>query len=154
MIKIHSRFDLPPSPSVEFTEPSITEQSHRSECNINSIMSRFMRTGVLGSDTQAREMFFGDFSDVGSFHDVQNIMADAREKFTSLPANIREAFGNDISKFLDALRDRSQIGKLLDLGLIKQVASDVATAENPVNMELSAEQKQAVKSASEGVGTV
>lgn len=144
--RFFTRFDPPPSVNFTFSKPSLTEQSHRKECNINCIIDRYKKTGILGGIDQAREMFFGDFSEVGSFHDVQNIIVDAREKFNSLPSNIREAFGNDPARLLDALRDKSQIGKLIDIGLIKKVADGtVGTPENPADVSISEEQKAAVQ---------
>lgn len=141
-----TRFDPPPSVKVTFTKPSLTEQSHRKECNINLIIDRYKRTGILGGIDQARELFFGDFTEVGSFHDVQNVIADAREKFFSLPSNVRESFGNDPARFLDALKDSSQLGKLIDLGLVKKVINgEVGTPENPADVSLSEEQKASLQ---------
>lgn len=144
--KFWTRFDPPPPVKVTFTKPSLTEQSHRNECNINAIVDRYKRTGILGGIDQARDMFFGDFTEVGSFHDVQNIIAEAREKFFNLPSYVRESFGNDPARFLDALKDASQLGKLIDLGLVKKVITgEVGTPENPADVSLSDEQKASLQ---------
>lgn len=142
-----TRFDPPPSVNLTFTKPSLTEQSHRKECNINCIIDRYKRTGVLGTIEQTRDMFYGDFANVGTFHEAQNLLAESREKFMALPSNVREAFGNDVTKFLDALRDNSQIGKLIDLGIVKKVAENIATPENPVDMSISPEKQAAIDNA-------
>lgn len=144
-----TKFDPPPSVPITFTKPSLTEQSHKQECDINCIINRYKKTGVLGGIDQAREMFFGDFSEVGSYHEVQNIIKDAGEKFLQLPSEVRSAFDNDPAKLLDALKDNSQIGKLIDLGIIKQVADGTpGTPENPVDVSVSPEKQASAEASS------
>lgn len=135
MPEFFSRSNLPFSKGVKFFKPSLTEQSHRNEVDINSIIARYRRTGVLGTPTQVREMFYGDFSAVGSFHEVQNIIMDAAKRFMELPSNVRLAFENDPARFLDAFKDDSQLQKLIDLGLVKAPDPVVGTLDNPAPID-------------------
>ena len=131
MPKFHTRFEPPKSPSLTFSKPSITEQSHKRETDINAIVSKYRRTGILGTGSQVRDMFFGDFSQVTDYHTAQTAIANAKEKFMSLSSDVRKAFGNDPGKLLQALSDEAQLDKLVGLGIVKKPDPVVGTLENP-----------------------
>lgn len=129
-MKFFTRYDPPPSPAIEFHEKSITEQYHRSEVNINDIIARYNRQGILGTPTQVREMFFGDFSGVPSRLEYEMTVSDAKEKFLSLPSSTRAAFNNDPYQLLKEL-DSGNLQKFIDLGMIKASDPAVGTVDNP-----------------------
>ena len=131
MPKFHTKFDPPKSPSLTFQKPTITEQSHKRETDINAIIGKYRRTGVLGTGTQVRDMFFGDFSQVTDYHTAQTAIANAKEKFMSLSADVRKAFDNDPGKLLQALNDEAQLDRLIGLGIVKKPDPVVGTPDNP-----------------------
>lgn len=100
-----------------FTEGgSLTEQAHREECNINTIMQRYRRTGVLPQNPHLP--VYGDFSQLGDYHACVTAVAMAQEGFMSLPSHLRKAFDNDPGKLLAFLDDPENREEAIELGLI------------------------------------
>lgn len=80
--------------------PSLTKQAMMEECDINKIMKRFERDGLVDHINQHRGNY-GDFTDAPqSYHDAMNQILLAREMFGSLPSRIRKEFGNDPGEFI------------------------------------------------------
>lgn len=99
-------------------EKSMTRQSEAEACDINSIMKRYEKTGVLPVDT--REAVFTDVSEVGSFREALDVVARATEGFMQLPAAVRARFGNDPVAFVDFCGDQANRGELEELGLVEK----------------------------------
>lgn len=97
-------------------EVSLTKQSEAESCDINQIMKRYEATGLL-PDMIDRNPVWGDFSDMATFHEAQEIVAKATEQFNSLDAHIRKEFGNDPARFLEFCEDPKNIPRLVDMGL-------------------------------------
>lgn len=123
-----------------FSKPSMTEQSHKLSCDINTLVNRFQSTGVLGDPSQYREMFYGDFTNVGDYRDQQQRLAEIRQSFEALPSETREAFGNDVGRLIEAFNDPSKVDLLVKHKLLR-AAEPAATPLNPVDTTLSPEQK-------------
>lgn len=99
-------------------DPGMTKQADAKDCDINYIMKRFERTGVL-PDMIAREPRYGDFSDVFSFQDALNVVNHANEQFMNLDVSIRNRFENDPAKFLAFATDPKNLDELGKMGLLK-----------------------------------
>lgn len=102
----------------EFT-PSMTKQEFKDECDINQIMKRYEVTGEI-RHVNSREGTYGDFTDVKSYHDAQNIVLEANAFFADLPATVRDRFGNDPAKMLAFLEDGKNRDEAIELGLVKR----------------------------------
>lgn len=85
--------------SIKFEEPTLTEQNHKASCDINNILARYTKTGVL---EHVRE-YEGQYADitVTDFHDAMNKVAAAKSMFEELPSQLRAHFRNDTSEFID-----------------------------------------------------
>lgn len=95
--------------------PSLTDQSQAAECDVNTIMDRFLKTGVLpGVDA---ERLYGDFTSVPDFQEAQNIMRQATTQFASLDARLRRRFDNNPAEFLAFATDPKNGEELVKLGL-------------------------------------
>lgn len=127
----YTRYNPPASPSLKFSQPSKTEQCHRDDCDINTIIRRYQKTGVLGSATQVRNMVFGDFASMPDRLTSELHLADAKERFMALPMNVRKHFDHDMGKLMAALNDPKQIPTLQNLGILKAPDPVVGTPENP-----------------------
>ena len=75
-------------------EPSLTKQSFQNECNINSIMKKWEKTGLL-SHSRSSQPRYGDFSNVTDYQSALNAVSDAQDAFMELPAQVRARFAND-----------------------------------------------------------
>lgn len=112
---------------LNFVEPTLTEQSHKDSCDINKIMERYNKTGMLPvlADKVPR---YDDFSNVVTYHDALNLILDAQEAFETLPADVRLSFNNDPGSFLEAVDDPVRRKELLDSGVL--TASEAYLAAN------------------------
>lgn len=106
-------------PGVTFTAPSLTQQHFKDEADINKIIARYNRTGVLVDPTTPRsgDALFGDFSEVKDFSDAQNFICMAKEAFMELDSSIRRRFHNDPAELIAFLNDPSNIEEGRKLGI-------------------------------------
>lgn len=116
---------------VEFTEPSLTKQSFREECNINSIMARYEKTGLI-NHVVSRQPIFGDFSEIPDYQTALNIVYTAEDQFLQLPAQLRKFFNNDPSFMLAYMQDPKNKAMCQKLGLLPQDTKPIKSeAEEP-----------------------
>lgn len=94
-----------------------TKQSFREECDINRIMARYLRSGVLPPGVGVGR--YGDFSAVTDFHEAQQIIKEAEAQFASMPAKVRDRFKNDPGVFLAFVGDPANAKEARELGLLK-----------------------------------
>lgn len=112
-------------------EKSLARQSDFESSDINAIMRRYEKTGVLPLDT--REAVFTDVSGIGSYRDALEVMQKASEGFLALSPAIREKFLNDPVVFLDFASKPENRAELEKLGVLAapEASPDVAPAEEP-----------------------
>lgn len=96
---------------------SKVKQSFKEECDINNIVNRFRRTGVL-PPPPPDTLKYGDFSDVGTFQDAMIRAQEAKDMFMDIPAKIRAKFDNDVGKFLEYADAPHNYDELVELGLV------------------------------------
>lgn len=114
--KIRDHFSPSEDPGVDFTgDPGLTDESQAAECDVNRIVERFMKTGVLpGTDVQG---LYGDFSSVPDYQKALDVVMQAEEQFANLDAKVRSRFDNDPEKFLAFATDPKNGQEMVDLGL-------------------------------------
>lgn len=117
---------------VFFAGESRVEKSHRDKCNINSIMSRYQRTGLVPVSRAAGA--YGDFSGVVDYHTCVQAQRDAEGAFMSLPAEVRKRFRNDPGELLAFLGDEANREEAIKIGLIPKPEPEprVTEPEPPV----------------------
>lgn len=98
---------------------SRTKQSFTDQCNINSIVSRFQRTGVLDHVKNYGGSY--GFASGVDFKEAMDIVARSKSMFASLPSEIRSRFGNDPAAFLDFVSDDANREEMVELGLAEPV---------------------------------
>lgn len=77
---------------------SLTEQHHARSCDINTIMAKYLRTGVLDHIKQY-EPTFGDISEL-DFKESMDTIRTIEAEFGDLPAYVRAHFKQDASAYL------------------------------------------------------
>lgn len=113
---------------IKFTQPSATMQNFKDDADINCIISRFETTGVLVDPTVpvSRVPQFGDFSELPSFQESQNVIVLATNAFNALPSNIRERFGNNPATYFDFVRGlkkgSDEYAEAIRLGIVNEPA--------------------------------
>lgn len=84
--------------------PSMTEQHHRDDVKIQSILKKYAQTGVI---SHVKE-YQGTYMNVPNgldYQEAQNIIAEAASLFESVPAHIRQDFANDPAQFIDFMQN-------------------------------------------------
>lgn len=129
-MKFNSRYAVTgEKPGIKFDQPSQTLQSFKDDADINCIIARFENTGVLVDPTVpvSRTPQFGDFSDLPSYQEAQNVIVAANNAFNSLSSKIRERFGNDPAAYFDfvqSLKEGSEdYAEAVRLGIIDKPAN-------------------------------
>ena len=106
---------------VRNNSPSLTQQQFKDECDINKIMDRYLRTGVLSDPLQNRGTpKYGDYADIGDYMDHMNKVVEANEMFEALPASIRKRFNNNPGELIDFVMDENNRTEAEFLGLIEK----------------------------------
>lgn len=100
-------------------EPSLTDPSFKTECDINRIMEKFAKTGELPTNRRG-EGVYADFSNVTDYASSMHAISQAQESFNGLPARIRRHFDNDPGKLLDFMSNPENAEEAFKLGLIDQ----------------------------------
>lgn len=112
-----------------FSKPSLTRQSFSDECDINNIMARFEKTGIIEHLNQ-HQGTYGDFTLITDYHSALLQVIDAQNSFNSLPSKLRAQFNNDPGLFLTFVQDPDNIPELEKMGLIpKQHTGEEIAAE-------------------------
>lgn len=108
-------------------EIAVTKQSHKDECDIYRILNQYQRTGII-THVQKQAGRFEDLPDPVDYQTALNIMAEANQAFSALPAKVRDHFSNDPANFLAAFEDPKQHDQLREFGFLKpkEAAQDAA----------------------------
>jgi len=94
-----------------------TKQSHKSECDINVIMARYMQTGVIDFVTK-HQPHYGDVTAL-DYTTAMNQIAQAQSMFHELPSSVRNRFENNPAAFLDFVQDPRNAAEAHEMGLMR-----------------------------------
>lgn len=107
-----------------------TKQSFKDECDINSIMGRYARTGEL-THIQQNIARYGDFSNANDYHQALLDIEEAQRQFMELPAAIRARVHHDPGEFLTFVDDPANYEECVKMGIIPDPDNPVADANPP-----------------------
>lgn len=100
---------------ISFPTEGRTKQSFKAECDINTIMARYMRTGLLDHVQQGAARYLDVTG--ADFYDAQNLVAGARSMFFGMPSHLREQFDNDPGQFLEFMENPANAQEAIKMGL-------------------------------------
>lgn len=104
---------------------SMTHQSMAPECDINTIMKKYEKTGIL----EHRNNFEGQYGNFAEgpadYHESMNAVLAADEMFQTLPAGLRRRFHNDPGAFIEYANNPDNQNEMIKLGLATRVPEDV-----------------------------
>lgn len=116
-----------------------TQQSFKDDVDINLIMRRFERTGMIDHLNEYKGQY-GDFLDVPqSFHEAMDQVIAAEGMFMTIPAKVRARFHNDPGEFLAFVSDPANADEMYELGLAKRPVADDVQPERSEPPEAGAE---------------
>lgn len=95
---------------------SRVKRSFGPSTDVNNVVSKFLRTGVLPQ--KAAQPFYGDFSVADDYHSAMNRVMQIEDMFMSLPAKVRNRFSNNAEALLRFVGDVSNRDEAIELGLI------------------------------------
>lgn len=115
-----------------------TRQEFADECDINVLMKRYEKTGILPWDDKAPAPQFLDVTDVPSFQDALHIVMEAETAFMSLPAVVRKEFDNDPVKFVEYASEKSEDGSSKNIERLREwgLAAPVEVPVAPLRVEV------------------
>lgn len=96
--------------------PSLTRQEFADECDINILMDRYEKTGMI-SHVNPRNPQYLDLSDVPDLQTAHQVIQNAATEFMALPAKVRREFDNDPMEFVKFAMNPDNIDKMREWGL-------------------------------------
>ena len=121
MKKFKTIYNYVQSDGVDFKEPSMTQQQFKDECDINRIMDRYLKTGVLSDPLDRRGTpKYGDYAEIGDYMEHMNKVVEANEMFEALPASIRKRFNNNPAELVEFVMDVNNRAEAERLGLVEK----------------------------------
>lgn len=109
-----------PVHGTDFTgDKGFTVQSQKDEADINKIVNRVLKAGVM-PPSRGGEPFYGDVSDLVDLQSALIKVQEADELFMQFPAEVRERFGNDPVDLIEFLGDDKNREEAEKLGLVQR----------------------------------
>ncbi len=133
--------------SFETTGPSLAKQSFKKECDINNIMNKYKKTGVI-THLATPSGKYGDFSQATDYQTSLNTVMYAQTLFNELNSDIRAKFNNDPSQFLEYAENPDNLEGMIEMGLAeapKPAETATATAEAAPAKEAATAPAEAAK---------
>ncbi|QCQ84998.1 internal scaffolding protein [Blackfly microvirus SF02] len=100
-----------------YADDGMTRQEFAAECDINTLMSQYERTGVMDHFNR-REPVYLDLLDMpDDLLATMSMVQAAESSFMALPARVRKEFDNDPFKFVAYAEDPANLSRLREWGL-------------------------------------
>lgn len=111
------------------------KQSFKDECDINRIMAKYQKTGLV-TWLNDRAPQFADFTQI-DFQECMNTVAQAKEMFAQLPSQVRKRFSNDPQELLAFMERDENYDEALKLGLV--VKKELPAKAAPIEVKVVSE---------------
>jgi len=114
-------------------DPSLTQQQFKEDSDINTIVDRFMKSGVLPNPVNMPQ--YVDYEGIFDFQSAMNVVRQADESFMRLDAKIRARFNNSPQEFLEFFGNPDNVDEAIRLGLAipQAVAETQVSAAEPTS---------------------
>jgi len=96
-----------------------TEQCHKKDCDINNILRKYDKTGLI-THVNTSKAHYGDYTEVNEYQNSLNMVIQAQDMFSELPAEIRKKFANDPGNFFEFVTNPDNLDEMVKLGLAEQ----------------------------------
>ena len=115
------------------SDASLTQQQFKEESDINTIVDRFMKSGVLPTPINMPQ--YVDYEGVFDFHSAMNAVRAADDNFMRMDAKIRARFNNSPQEFLEFVSNPENTEEAIRLGLAipKPVVETQVSAAEPTS---------------------
>lgn len=113
--------------------PSMAKQEFKAECDINNIIKQFSTTGMIRHvSARAAEGRYEDLPDPQDFQESLHIIQQATDAFMTLPAKVRDRFGQDPHEFLAFVSNPDNLEEMRALG----IANPLAPSPEPISVRI------------------
>lgn len=111
--------------SFEFVcdDESKTRQEFKDECDINVLMAKYERNGVVPPVNGGTPQYL-DVSDVPDLAKAFDVVEQASKAFFTLSAAVRREFDNDPVKFVEFAQDSKNLERMREWGLAEPAKVD------------------------------
>lgn len=116
---------------VDASSDGITRQEFADECDINTLMARYEKSGVINHIARSQGNYF-DATDVPDLAAALAIVAHAEDAFMRLPAKARAEFDNDAVRWTDFAADPANLPRMREWGL----APPAPVEERPLRVQV------------------
>ena len=112
-------------------DASLTQQQFKEESDINTIVDRFMKSGIMPTPVNMPQ--YMDSEGIFDFQTAMNVVRQADENFMRMDAKVRARFNNSPQEFLDIFGNPDNADEAIRLGLAipKPVAETIVSAAEP-----------------------
>jgi len=114
-------------------DPSLTQQQFKEEADINTIVDRFVKSGVLPNAVNMPQ--YVDYEGIFDFQSAMNAVRAADENFMRMDAKVRSRFNNSPQEFLEFFANPENTQEAIRLGLAipQAVAETQVSAAEPTS---------------------
>jgi phage internal scaffolding protein len=123
---------------------SKTDQSDKNMVDINLIMERYAKTGVLPHFKEKIAQYL-DVTELPSYMEAQKQISEAKELFNQLPAKVRKLMNNNPAKLEEFIEDPDNEDILLKYKLIEKVQKKVDSSSRSEKDDPTTEGREEVK---------
>lgn len=110
-------------------EKSLTKQSMKKETDVNFIVAKYQKTGMMQHREQ-HEGQYGEFFAI-DYHEALNAVIAAQTMFSTLPSSMRNRFNNDPGEFIAFVENPDNLEEMNELGLTKPLPGEPRKDSNP-----------------------
>lgn len=120
MKRLTDIYNYETTPGLDFKgEKSLTQQQFAGDVDVNNIVARFMKTGMLSDDDVSRRAaVYADVSNVGDYQTMLNTINKVKAEFDKMPADIKNEFDNDPALMLDFMSKPENLDDCIEMGLL------------------------------------
>ena len=113
--------------------PSMTKQEFVRECDVNNVIKQYKQTGMVAHvNAKASQGAYQDLPDAVDFQESLHLVMPAEQAFMTLPAKVRDKFGQDPAEFLAFMANPENEAEIRALGL----ANPLKEAPPPMRVEV------------------
>lgn len=137
MVTIKKPYEAKERVGISFQEQGMTEQCHKADCDINTILKRYDKTGLITHVNNA-VADYGDYTEINEYQESLNLVIRAQENFEAMPSEIRKKFDFDPGQFLEFATNPANKEEMIKLGLANAPKVVEPTLVQVVNQETPA----------------
>lgn len=104
-------------PANEPASRNRTKQEFYKDANINYIMKKYRKTGILGDPLNYKIGEYGDFTSGNDFFETMRKVTNVKNIFGKLPAHIKTKFNNEPQNLIEFLTKEENNEEAYNMGL-------------------------------------